>query len=143
MIEQLSGFRRQREEAKFVAFAMNAELGFGKQNVVPDSRLSTSAERSPCRSIKPDDGQVAGGAEAGPEARHFIDGKRHDVEPGLLHSQPADGDPWAAKAHRLTLQESVLKPMRDLTRSFRELVADGAIGDRDAAIDGGGKGRGC
>ncbi len=45
VIEQLYGFRRQRQEAKFVAFAMNAKLCFGKQQVAPD--------RSPCRSIKP------------------------------------------------------------------------------------------
>ena len=37
MIEQLHGFRRQRQEAKFVAFAAHADLGFGKQHVVRDS----------------------------------------------------------------------------------------------------------
>ena len=86
------------------------------------------------------DCQVSRGVETGPEARHFIDGERHDVELRLLHSQPADCDPCAAKAHRFTLQKSLLKAASDLTGSIRELVADGSIGVSDAVINGGGRG---
>jgi hypothetical protein len=34
VIQQLYGFRRPRQEAKFVPFTPNPELGFGEQHVV-------------------------------------------------------------------------------------------------------------
>ena len=86
------------------------------------------------------DGQVAGGVEAGPEARHFIDGERHNVELGLPHTQPAYRHAWTAKAHRLALQECLLKPMRDLAWSIRERVAKGAINVGKTLVDAGCRG---
>ena len=85
--------------------------------------------------------QVAGIAETGPEARHFIDRERQDVELGLPDTQPADGHTCAAQAHWLASQERLLKPLSDLTGSIRELGADGAIGVRDAVVDGGSRRR--
>ena len=83
------------------------------------------------------DGQVARGAEAGPEARHLIHRERHDVAFRYLHSQPAHRHPRPAKAHRPSPQESLMKTVSDLAGSVGELVAEGAIGDGDAVIDGG------
>src|ERR1700674_5653062 len=40
------------------------------------------------------------------------------------------------KAHRPTPQESLLETTSDLTGTLRELVAEGAIGNGDAVIDG-------
>jgi len=52
VFEQLHGFWRQRQEAKFVAFAMNAKLGFGKQSVVPIQSQYFGGPQ-PLQSIKP------------------------------------------------------------------------------------------
>src|SRR5204862_1692462 len=52
VIEELHGFRGERQEGQFLAFAPHAQLRFGKQHVVL-IQTNTSAERSPCRSIKP------------------------------------------------------------------------------------------
>src|ERR1700728_2632754 len=84
------------------------------------------------------DGQVSRGAETSPEARHFIDRERDDVESGLPYAQPALRHWWTTKPHRLTLQKRLLKPASDLTGSIRKLVADGAIGVGDAGVDRGG-----
>jgi hypothetical protein len=51
-------------------------------------KAGTSAERSPCKSIKPT--MAKSRAVWKLEARHFIDGERHDVELRLLHSQSAE-----------------------------------------------------
>src|SRR5207244_9754171 len=75
------------------------------------------------------DGQVAGGAETGPEARHFIDGEWHDVAFRYFDAQPAQSHPWPAQTHRPALQERLMKTAGDLARSLGELVVHGAIGD--------------
>ena len=87
------------------------------------------------------DGQIARVAEASPEARHFIDRERNDVELGFPHSQSADLEPRTAQAHRPAMQEGLMKAMRNLAGRIGELVADGAIGTSDAVVDGGGRRR--
>ena len=136
VIEQLNGFRRQRQEAQFAAFAANADLRFGKQHVVP-VQSQHFAGPQPLQEHQADDGQVARGAEAGPEARHLIDRQRHDGAFGLLHAQPAQRRAWSAQAHRPAPQKGLMKAGSDLAGSVGKLVAQGAIGDGDAVIDGG------
>jgi hypothetical protein len=63
------------------------------------------------------DGQVAGGAETGPETLHFIRREGHDVVFRYPHSQPAHRLPWASQAHRSPPQESLMKTASDLTRT--------------------------
>src|ERR1019366_8006585 len=83
------------------------------------------------------DGQVAGGAEASPEASHFLDGQGNDVEPGLSDAQPAHRHPGTAQTHGLALQISLMITVRDLAGSIGELIADGAVGIRNPVIDRG------
>ena len=52
-----------------------------------------------------DDGQVAGVSKTGPEACHFIDRERNDVEPWFLDAQPAELEAGASQAHRPAMQE--------------------------------------
>ena len=52
VIEQLNGFRRQRQEASLAAFAAHADLRFGKQHIVP-IQSQDFCDRSPCSSISP------------------------------------------------------------------------------------------
>jgi len=85
VIDQLSGFRGEGEEAELVAFASYAELGFGQQYVVRTQSQHFGGSES-MHEHQAHDGQVARGVETGPEARHFIHRERHDVELRLLHS---------------------------------------------------------
>ena len=41
------------------------------------------------------------------------------------------------------MQEGLVEPMRHLTGSIGELVADGTIGSCNAIVDGGGRSGGC
>jgi len=87
------------------------------------------------------DGQVARGAEAGPEARHFLDREGHDAESGFLHAQSAEFEPRSPQAQRAAVEEGLMEAVRHLTRGIGELVADGTIGGRRAVIDGRGRRR--
>jgi hypothetical protein len=72
VIEQLRGFRRQREEAQLAALAAHAELAFGNNT---SSRIQ-SYDFGGAESMhehQAHDGQVARVMKTGPEARHFID----------------------------------------------------------------------
>jgi hypothetical protein len=84
-----------------------------------------------------DDGQVACVSKTGPEARHFIHREGDDVEPGFLDAQPADLESGSTQSHRPAMQEGLMEPVRHLTGSIGELVADGAIGSGNAIVDGG------
>ena len=136
VIDQLRGLRCEGEEAQLVALAANAELSFGQQHILRVQSQHLGGAK-PMHEHQADDGQVARGMEACPEACHFIDGERHDIEPGLPHTQPAYRHTWTAKTHRLALQESLLKPMSDLTGSIRERVSKCAIGVGNALVDAG------
>jgi len=127
VFEQLHGFWRQRQETKFLAFAWNAKLCFGKERVVAiQSQYFGGAE--PLQKHQAHDGQVAGSAETRPEARYFIHRERHDVAFGHLHSQPAHRYSRPAKTHRPSPQKSLMKAAGDLA---------GSIGDGHTVIDGG------
>ena len=104
---------------------------FGKQHVV---RIQSQhfGRPQPLQEHQTDDGQVAGGAETGPEARHLIHRQRHDAAFGLLHAQPAHRQPRSAEAHRPAPQEGLMKAAGDLAGSIGKLVTQGAIGDGDA-----------
>jgi len=58
VIEQLNGFGRQRKEAKFVAFTVNAKLRFGKQHIV-SIQSQYFGRPEPMQEHQADDGQVA------------------------------------------------------------------------------------
>jgi hypothetical protein len=58
VIEQLNAFWRKREEAKFVAFARNAELRFRQQHVIPIQSYHFGGTE-PMQEHQTHDGQVA------------------------------------------------------------------------------------
>ena len=58
VIEQLNAFWRKREEAKFVAFATNAELRFRQQHVIPIQSHHFGGTE-PMQEHQTHDGQVA------------------------------------------------------------------------------------
>ena len=78
-------------------------------------------------------------SEAGPEARHFLDGERHDVTSGLPHSESADGRTRTSQAHRLALQKGLLESVRDLAGCVGELIAQRTIDSGGAFVNGGGR----
>ena len=83
VIEQLRGFRRQGQQAQLVALAAHAKLTFGQQHIVAVQGHDFGGAK-PMHEHQAHDGQVARVAETGPEARHFIDRERDDVELGFL-----------------------------------------------------------
>ena len=108
MIEQLRGFRSQGQQAQLVALAAHAELAFGQQHVIAVQGHHFGGAES-VHEHQADDGQVARVAKTCPEARHFIDRQRNDVEPGFPDSQSADGsNAGAAQSHRPAVQEGLM-----------------------------------
>ena len=137
VIEQLDGFRRQRKEAKFTAFAANANLCFGKQCVVP-IQSQHFGRPQPLQEHQTHDGQVARCTEAGPEARHLIHRQRDNVALGRLYTYPAYHHARPSQAHWPTPQEGLMKASGNLAGSVREVVTQGAVDDGGAVVDGGG-----
>jgi len=90
---------------------------------------------------KADDGQIACISKTGPEARHFVDRERNDVEPWFLDAQPAELEPGASQAHWFAMQIDLMEAMRHLTGSIGELIADSTISTGDAIVDGSGRRR--
>src|SRR6202034_4938234 len=80
-------------------------------------------------------------SKTGPEACHFIDRERNDVEPWFLDAQAAEFEAGTSQTHRPAVQVNLMEAMRHLTGSIRELIADGTIGTGDAIVDGGGRRR--
>jgi len=140
VIEQLRGFRRQGQQAQLVPLAAHRKLPFGEQHIITvQGHHFGGAE--PLHQHQADDGQVASVSKTGPEARHFIDRQRNDVEPGLPYSESAESEPGASQAHRPAVQEGLMEAVRDLTGSIGELIADSMIGSGGAVVDGGGRRR--
>src|SRR6185437_5317155 len=82
-------------------------------------------------------GQIARVSKTSPEARHFIDRERDDVEPWFLDAQPAEFETGTSQSHRPTVQVDLMKAVRHLTGSIGELIADRTISTGDAIVDGG------
>src|SRR5271157_2367496 len=141
VIEELHGFRGERQEAQFLAFAPHAQLRFGKQHVVLIQTQHFGGAQS-LQKHQAHNGQVPCRAEAGPKTRHLLHGQRDEVAFGHSHSQPAHCGPRPAHAQRSAPQISLLKAASPRVGGVGELVAKSAIGHRDTVIDGGtGKGR--
>ena len=121
--------------------ARHPKLPFGEQHIVTVQGHHFGGAES-LHQHQADDGQVASVSKTGPEARHFIDRERNDVEPGFPHSESAQLEPGPSQAHRPAVQEGLMEAVRDLTWSIRELVADSAIGSGGAVVDGGARRRG-
>jgi len=104
VIEQLHGFWRQGQEAKFVAFARNAKLCFGKQRVVPIQSQYFGGPQS-LQEHQAHDGQVARSAEARPETATSSTESGTMLRLGTctrsrLIATRRDGGGWAAVGRR-------------------------------------------
>ena len=60
----------------------------------------------------------------------------YDAPFGRLHSWPADRQARPSEAHRPAAQIGLVKARSDLAGGIGELVADSAIGNGDAGVDG-------
>src|SRR6516225_7904040 len=96
VIEELNGLWRQWKEPKLVAFAANAELAFGKQQVIAIQGQNFRGAQS-LHEHQTDNREIASQTETGPEPRHLIDRQRHAGTPGSLHAQSAHRYSRAAK----------------------------------------------
>ena len=122
------------------SLAADAQLTFRQENILTvQSHHFRGAESM--HEHQTHNGQVARGAEAGPEARHFLERERHNGESGFLHPQPAEFAPRSPQAQRPAVEEGLMEAVRHLTRGIGELVADGTIGGGRAGIDGRGRRR--
>src|ERR1019366_1631887 len=83
------------------------------------------------------DGQIPRGPKTRPKSCHLVDGQRHYGSFGSLYSQPAQGQPWLADAHRCSLPVGLLKSRSDLTGSTGKGDAQGAIDNGNALVNGG------
>src|SRR5450631_218454 len=99
MFQKLGRLRREWQDPDLIALASHTYLELGQQNILAVQGEDFSGAEA-LQQHQANDGQITGGAEAGPKVGHLIDGQRHHDTLGLVYAELAEGGTRAAEAQR-------------------------------------------